>query len=86
MRVKRDMRVEIPTLTGQTYDAAAADLAKLGLKATEQRGGSWIDRVLGADIRVCETTPPAGTLVQPEHDRHGRHRPGLLVGLGRRSS
>jgi hypothetical protein len=66
VRVKRDMRVEIPELTGQTYDAAAADLSKLGLKATEQSGGSWIDRVLGADIRVCQTSPPAGELVNPQ--------------------
>jgi hypothetical protein len=66
VRVERDMRVQIPDLTGRTYEAAEADLAKLQLKAAEQRGGSWIDRVLGADIRVCETTPPAGELVEPE--------------------
>jgi hypothetical protein len=65
VRIVRDMRVEIPSLSGQTYDAAAADLKKLRLAATEESGGSWLDRVLGADIRVCATTPPAGALVQP---------------------
>jgi hypothetical protein len=66
VRITRDMTVVIPDLTGQTYDAAAADLAKVNLKATEERGGSWIDRVLGADIRVCGTSPKAGTAVLPD--------------------
>jgi hypothetical protein len=65
VRITRDMTVVIPSLTGRTYDAAAADLAKLDLKATEERGGSWIDRVLGADVRVCDTNPKAGTAVLP---------------------
>jgi hypothetical protein len=65
VRITRDMTVMIPGLAGRTYDAAAADLARIDLKASEQRGGSWIDRVLGADVRVCETSPKAGTAVLP---------------------
>lgn len=65
VRITRDMTVVLPELTGRTYDAAAADLAKLNLQAIEERGGSWIDRVLGADVRVCETSPKAGTAVLP---------------------
>ena len=65
VRITRDMTVVIPDVGGRTYDAAAADLAKLKLKATEETSGTWIDRVLGADIRVCETRPKAGTAVLP---------------------
>ena len=32
LRIKRDMRVEVPTLTGKDYDAAAAALKRIGLE------------------------------------------------------
>ena len=65
VRVTRDMRVQIPQFAGQDYDSAAAALSKLGLKSVEQRGGSWIDRMLGTGVHVCSTTPRPGALVQP---------------------
>lgn len=65
LRIKRDMRVEVPPLTGKDYDEAAAALKRIGLKATEQPGGSWLDRVLGSAFTVCASSPAAGSLVQP---------------------
>jgi len=65
VRVERDMRVQVPSVAGQTFDEASAALKKVGLKATEQRGGSWLDRVLGSEFHVCTATPVAGSLVNP---------------------
>jgi beta-lactam-binding protein with PASTA domain len=65
LRVMRDMRVEVPDLTGVSYDDAASKLEGLGLQVTEEVGGGWLDRVLPGPISVCETSPKAGTLVQP---------------------
>ncbi len=65
VRIRRDTRVQVPSLAGQDYDTAAAALTKLGLQAVEQRGGSWLDRVLGSQFAVCESSPVAGSLVQP---------------------
>jgi len=65
VRVLRDMRVEVPDLVGSERDAAVARLRELGLEFTEERGGSWLDRLLPGAIEVCATRPPAGNLVQP---------------------
>jgi len=65
VRVERDDRVQIPILVGQEVGEATALLARSGLEAQEERGGSWIDRVLGGPAAVCTTEPPEGTLVQP---------------------
>jgi hypothetical protein len=66
VRVLRDVRVKLPPLVGSESDAAIAALRKLDLKARELEGGSWLDRVLGGTMVVCSTSPPAGTLVDPE--------------------
>jgi hypothetical protein len=65
LRVKRDMSVEIPSLRGNSYTDAVDALKALNLKATEDRGGTWLDRVLGTQFRVCTTEPAPGELVQP---------------------
>jgi hypothetical protein len=62
VRVVRDMRVEVPDVVGQTPEDALAALKATGLAAVEERGGSWIDRLLGG-IEVCATRPRSGTLV-----------------------
>ena len=66
LRVTRDVRVEVPDLAGSSYDDAAAKLEGLGLVATEERGGGWLDRLLPGPVGVCESSPAAGTLVQPK--------------------
>jgi hypothetical protein len=65
LRVLRDMRVEVPSLAGGDSETALAALSELELRAVEERGGSWIDRLLPGEWLVCSTTPPAGTLVEP---------------------
>ncbi|MBE2314926.1 PASTA domain-containing protein [Solirubrobacter sp. CPCC 204708] len=63
VRVTRDMRVRIPELVGLEFDQAADALGKLGLKAVEEQGGSWLDRVIPGISRVCAVDPVEGTLV-----------------------
>ena len=63
LRVVRDMRVAVPKLVGRTPEDAAAALRAAGLTAIEERGGSWIDRLLPGGIEVCATRPEAGALV-----------------------
>ena len=65
VRVLRDMRVVMPNLVGRERDAAMARLRALGLRPTEERGGSWIDRLLPGSVEVCATRPAAGSLVEP---------------------
>jgi hypothetical protein len=65
LRVQRDMRVEIPVLTGKSLDDADDALRTLGLRTVEQRGGGWLDNLLPGPVNVCATTPAAHTLVQP---------------------
>ena len=60
VRIIRDMRVEVPALSGQSYTDAVDALKRLGLTASEDRGGTWLDKVLGTQFRVCATQPAAG--------------------------
>jgi glucodextranase-like protein/PASTA domain-containing protein len=66
LRVVRDMRVVLPVLAGHDRDEALARLKGLGLDPREQRGDSWIDRLIPGPDEVCSLKPPAGTLVQPQ--------------------
>jgi beta-lactam-binding protein with PASTA domain len=63
--VIRDMRVQLPALLGVDRDTAISQLKRLGLKPEEQRGDSWIDRLIPGALSVCETSPAARALVQP---------------------
>lgn len=65
VRVTRDMRVEVPKLVGSEVDPAKTALGNVGLKVTEQRAGTWLDRVLGGTPKVCEMEPAGGALVDP---------------------
>ncbi len=63
VRVTRDMRIEIPKLVGLPSTDAEDQLATLGLDAREDKQGSFLDRLFGGELQVCELSPPAGTLV-----------------------
>ena len=63
VRVERDMRVPVPRLVGQDVDQAETALDQAGLKAEQQQGGSWLDRVIPGTDHVCSTDPPPGTPV-----------------------
>jgi hypothetical protein len=63
VRVVRDMRVKVPNVVGRTPEDAADALRSTGLTSVEERGGSWIDRLLPGGIEVCATRPSAGTLL-----------------------
>lgn len=65
VRVTRDIRVEVPQLAGETLEDANAALRRVGLDSREQRGDSWLDRLLGGTVYVCATDPGAGALAQP---------------------
>jgi hypothetical protein len=63
VRVIRDMRVPVPNVVGRTPEDAVTALRTAGLTAVEERGGSWIDRLLPGGIEVCATRPGAGVLL-----------------------
>lgn len=66
VRVRRLIAVEVPDLVGSPADDARRQLEDLGLKAdVSQAGGGFFDDLLGGKPRVCETTPEAGTRVDP---------------------
>ena len=65
VRVERDIRVKIPTLVGLEVDQARSELGKLGLKAEEEQGGSWLDRVIPGVSHVCAADPAEGQRVLP---------------------
>jgi hypothetical protein len=62
VRVVRDMRVGVPDVVGRTPEDAISALKAAGLAAVEERGGSWIDRLLGGTA-VCATRPGPGALL-----------------------
>jgi beta-lactam-binding protein with PASTA domain len=63
VRVVRDMRVPVPNVVGRTPEDAVTALRAAGLTSVEERGGSWIDRLLPGGIAVCATRPGAGVLL-----------------------
>jgi hypothetical protein len=65
VRVSRDIRVAVPPVVGLEVGAATAQLKKAGLKASEVDNDSWLERVLGGQVDVCDAQPGAGALVQP---------------------
>lgn len=64
VRVARDMRVPVPDVVGTAPDEALEALEAAGLDPVEERGGSWIDRLLPGAIAVCAVSPAAATLVE----------------------
>jgi len=65
LRVIRDIRVQLPALTGYEESDAFDRLKGLGLRPVEKRDDNWIDRLIPGTVGVCGTQPKGGTLVTP---------------------
>jgi PASTA domain/Glucodextranase, domain B len=65
LRVRREVTVKIPDLTGVTPSDAKDALAGLGLKPDVQEASGILEFLLPEDARVCDTQPPPGTQVNP---------------------
>jgi len=65
LRVRRQVTVRVPDLTGYTPSDAKDALAGLGLEADVQETGGFFDFLLPENARVCETDPQPGTQVDP---------------------
>ena len=65
LRVTYDPRVRIPDVTGKVDEDAAAELDKLGLDVQLDAVGGLFDELRSGPRRVCESDPPAGTVVDP---------------------
>jgi Glucodextranase, domain B/PASTA domain len=65
LRVRREVDVRVPELSGASPSDADDALAGLGLKAQVKKAGGIIELLLPEDARVCRTDPPAGSLVAP---------------------
>lgn len=66
VRLTRDMRVPVPQLVGLEVEQATEKLGQSNLKAVEEQGGSWLDRVIPGTDHVCSIEPGEGTLVDRE--------------------
>ena len=65
LRVTYDPRVTVPDLTGVVDDEAADKIDSLGLEASLEAVGGLFDELRSGPRRVCESDPPAGTVVDP---------------------
>ena len=65
LRVRRQVTVAVPDLTGVTPNDAKDALAGLGLEADVQEAGGLIELLLPEDARVCSTDPQPGADVEP---------------------
>lgn len=65
LRVRRQVTVRVPDLTGFTPSDAKDALAGLGLEADVQETSGLFDFLLPENARVCDTDPPPGTEVNP---------------------
>jgi hypothetical protein len=65
MRVRRQLRVRVPDLTGLTPSDAKDALAGLGLQADVQEAGGLLELLLPEDARVCDSEPSPGSQVEP---------------------
>jgi hypothetical protein len=65
LRVRRQVRVRVPDLTGFTPTDAKDALAGLGLQADVQEAGGLLEFLLPEDARVCQTDPAGGSEVGP---------------------
>jgi hypothetical protein len=65
LRVRRQVTVNVPDLTGLTPSDAKDALGSLGLKADIKKAGGILELLLPEDARVCDTDPPARTSVNP---------------------
>jgi hypothetical protein len=65
LRVRRQVSVAVPDLTGYTPADAKDALAGLGLHPDVQEAGGLLELLLPADARVCKTEPQPGSAVDP---------------------
>ncbi len=65
LRVTYDPRVTVPELTGVQDDEAAGRIDALGLEPQLDSDGGLFDELRSGPRRVCESDPPAGTVVDP---------------------
>jgi hypothetical protein len=65
VRVRRQVTVQVPDLTGFTPSDAKDALAGLGLEPDVQESSGLLDFLLPEDARVCDQDPASGTEVDP---------------------
>jgi hypothetical protein len=65
VRVRRQVTVAVPELTGYTPHDAKDALAGLGLSANVQEAGGLLEFLLPEDARVCKTDPAPRTQLRP---------------------
>jgi hypothetical protein len=65
LRVRRQVNVPVPDLTGYTPSDAKDALAGLGLRADVKQASGFFDFLIPENARVCQTDPPAGSRVSP---------------------
>jgi hypothetical protein len=65
LRVRRQVTVKVPDLTGFSPSDAKDQLAGLGLKADVKEAGGILEFLLPEDARVCQQEPTPGTQVDP---------------------
>jgi hypothetical protein len=65
LRVTYDPRVTVPDLTGTVDEEAASRLEDLGLEVELEAVGGLFDELRSGPRRVCESDPPAGSVVDP---------------------
>jgi hypothetical protein len=61
LRVRRQITVRVPDLTGESARQAKARLAGLGLRGEEVDASGPFDALLPGDPKVCQTDPEADT-------------------------
>jgi hypothetical protein len=65
LRVTFDPRVTVPDLTGVRDDEAADRIEALGLEPSLESVGGLFDELRSGPRRVCESDPPAGSVLDP---------------------
>lgn len=65
VRVYRQLPVAVPDLGGASPSAAAARLARFGLKPQVHDVGGFWQALIPASSHVCQTVPPRGRLLAP---------------------
>ena len=65
LRVTYDPRVTVPDLSGVQDDEAADRIEALGLEPALESIGGLFDELRSGPRRVCESDPPAGSVVDP---------------------